>query len=71
MNGLPDGRLVDLLLEAGHPVVPVSPNSIKTCRDGGVLSGGIPRPARPAASMAAVAESAPTTSRRDEPRRER
>lgn len=23
--GRPDGRLVDLLLEAGHPVVPVSP----------------------------------------------
>ncbi len=26
----PNGRLVDLLLEAGHPVVPVSPNAIKT-----------------------------------------
>jgi len=26
----PDGRLVDLLLEAGHPVVPVEPNAIKT-----------------------------------------
>ena len=35
----PDGRLVDLLLEAGHPVVPVKPNAIKTCRDGEVLSG--------------------------------
>jgi transposase len=35
----PDGRLVDLLLEAGHPVVPVSPNAIKTWRDGEVLSG--------------------------------
>ncbi|MGQ0482221.1 MAG: IS110 family transposase [Pseudonocardia sp.] len=35
----PDGRLVDALLEAGHPVVPVSPNAIKTWRDGEVLSG--------------------------------
>jgi transposase len=35
----PNGRLVDVLLEAGHPVVPVSPNAIKTWRDGEVLSG--------------------------------
>ena len=35
----PDGRLVDLLLEAGHPVVPVKPNAIKTWRDGEVPSG--------------------------------
>jgi transposase len=35
----PSGRLVDVLLEAGHPVVPVSPNAIKTWRDGEVLSG--------------------------------
>lgn len=35
----PDGRLVDVLLEAGFPVVPVSPNAIKTWRDGEVLSG--------------------------------
>src|ERR1700748_447033 len=35
----PNGRLVDLLLEAGHPVVPVKPNAIKTGRDGEVLSG--------------------------------
>jgi len=35
----PDGRLVDLLLEAGHPVVPASPNAIKTWRDGEVLPG--------------------------------
>jgi hypothetical protein len=35
----PDGRLVDLLLEAGHPMVPVKPNAIKTWRDGEVLSG--------------------------------
>jgi transposase len=35
----PDGRLVDVLLEAGHPVVPVKPNAIKTWRDGEVLSG--------------------------------
>ena len=35
----PTGRLVDLLLEAGHPVVPVSPNAIKTWREGEVVSG--------------------------------
>jgi transposase len=35
----PDGRLVDALLEAGHPVVPVKPNAIKTWRDGEVLCG--------------------------------
>lgn len=35
----PDGRLVDVLLEAGYPVVPVKPNAIKTWRDGEVLSG--------------------------------
>lgn len=35
----PDGRLVDVLLEAGYPVVPVSPNAIKTWREGEVLSG--------------------------------
>jgi transposase len=35
----PDGRLVDLLLEGGHPVVPVSPNAIKTWREGEVASG--------------------------------
>lgn len=35
----PNGRLVDLLLEAGHPVVPVSPNAIKTWREGEVVSG--------------------------------
>lgn len=35
----PDGRLVDALLEAGHPVVPVSPNAIKTWRESEVLSG--------------------------------
>ena len=35
----PDGRLVDLLLEAGHPMVPVKPNAIKTWREGEVLSG--------------------------------
>jgi transposase len=34
----PNGRLVDLLLEAGHPVVPVKPNAIKAWRDGEVLS---------------------------------
>ena len=35
----PNGRLVDLLLEAGYPVVPVSPNAIRTWREGEVLSG--------------------------------
>lgn len=35
----PNGRLVDLLLEAGHAVVPVKPNAIKTWREGEVLSG--------------------------------
>jgi hypothetical protein len=30
---------VDLLLEAGHPVLPVKPNAIKTWREGEVLSG--------------------------------
>ena len=35
----PDGRLVDALLEAGHPVVPVSSNAIKAWRDGEVVSG--------------------------------
>jgi transposase len=45
----PDGRLVDLLLEAGHPVVPVKPDAIKTWRDGEVLPG-----AKPGAGDAAV-----------------
>ncbi len=35
----PNGRLVDLLLEAGHPVVPVKPDAIKAWREGEVLSG--------------------------------
>jgi transposase len=35
----PDGRLVDRLLEAGHPVVPVQPNTIKAWREAQVLSG--------------------------------
>jgi len=35
----PNGRLVDLLLEAGHPVIPVSPSAIKTWREGEVISG--------------------------------
>jgi transposase len=35
----PDGRLVDRLLEAGHPVVAVQPNAIKAWRDAEVLSG--------------------------------
>jgi transposase len=35
----PSGALADALLEAGHPVVPVSPNAIKTWRESEVLSG--------------------------------
>jgi transposase len=35
----PDGRLVDTLLEAGHPVMPVKPNAIKAWREAEVLSG--------------------------------
>jgi transposase len=35
----PSGALVDTLLEAGHPVVPVSPNAIKAWRESEVLSG--------------------------------
>jgi transposase len=35
----PDGRLVDALLEAGYPVVPVKPNAIKEWREAEVLSG--------------------------------
>jgi transposase len=35
----PDGRLVDRLLEAGHPVVPIQPNAIKAWRDAEILSG--------------------------------
>ncbi len=41
----PDGRLVDRLLEAGHPVVPVSPNAIKAWREGEVVSGAKSDPA--------------------------
>jgi transposase len=41
----PDGRLVDRLLEAGHPVVPVQANAIKTWRDAEVLSGAKSDPA--------------------------
>jgi transposase len=35
----PDGRLVDLLLEAGHPVVPVQPGAIAAWRKAEVRSG--------------------------------
>ena len=35
----PDGRLVDRLLEAGHPVFPVKSNAIKAWRESEVLSG--------------------------------
>ncbi len=35
----PHGRLVDALLQAGHPVVPVKPTAIKAWRDGEVVSG--------------------------------
>jgi hypothetical protein len=35
----PAGRLVDALLEAGHAVVPVKPNAIKTWCEAEVLCG--------------------------------
>jgi len=35
----PDGRLADVLLEAGHPVVPVKPHAIKTWRESEAGSG--------------------------------
>jgi transposase len=35
----PDGRLVDVLLEAGHPVMPVKPTAIKSWRENEVPSG--------------------------------
>jgi len=35
----PDGRLVDRLLEAGHPVVPFKTNAIKAWREAEVVSG--------------------------------
>jgi transposase len=35
----PDGRLVDALLDAGHPVVPVKPTAIKNWRESEVPSG--------------------------------
>jgi len=35
----PDGRLVDVLLAAGYPVVAVSPNAIKAWRESEVVSG--------------------------------
>src|SRR5919204_1228656 len=35
----PSGILVDALLEAGHPVVPVSPDAIRAWRESEVLSG--------------------------------
>jgi transposase len=41
----PDGRLVDRLLEAGHPVVAVSPRAIKAWRESEVPSGAKSDPA--------------------------
>lgn len=35
----PDGRLVDALLEAGHPLLPVKPTAIKSWRENEVPSG--------------------------------
>jgi transposase len=37
----PNGQLADLPLETGHPLVPVSPNAIKTWREREVLSGAM------------------------------
>jgi transposase len=42
----PDGRLVDRLLEAGHPVVPVQANAIKAWRDAEGPVGRQERPGR-------------------------
>jgi transposase len=47
----PDGRLVDLLLEAGHPVVPVQPGAIAAWRQAEVRSGAKDDP-RDAATIA-------------------
>jgi hypothetical protein len=38
-SGAPSGRLVDVLLEAGHPVAQVKPNAIKGWPESEVLSG--------------------------------
>ena len=43
----PNGQLVDLLLEAGHPVVPVSPNAIKTCGKARCCPAPSPTPGTP------------------------
>ncbi len=57
----PDGRLVDALLQAGHPVVPVKPNTIKTWRESEVASGAksdageLPAARRPAACQGRMA----------------
>ena len=52
----PDGRLVDALLEHGYPLVPVSPNPIKTWRDGEVLSGARSGARSEAGDAAVIAE---------------
>jgi hypothetical protein len=46
----PDGRLVDHLLQAGHPVVAVKPNAIKAWRDAEVRSGAKRDPVTPRSS---------------------
>jgi hypothetical protein len=56
----PDGRLVDALLAAGHPVVPVKPNAIKTWREGEVISGAKSDPGD-ATSSPSTCACAPTT----------
>jgi Transposase/Transposase IS116/IS110/IS902 family len=47
----PDGRLVDRLLEAGHPVVPVRSNAIKAWRE--ARSSRVPSPTQPDAAVIA------------------
>ena len=49
----PDGRLVDRLLEAGHPVVPVSSNAIKAWREALEISSFIAIEACPPAAPGA------------------
>ncbi len=36
----PNGLVVDILVEAGHPVVPIHPNALKACRPRYRAAGG-------------------------------
>ena len=61
----PDGRLVDALLEAGHPVVAVQPNAIKAWRDAEVCPA--PSPTRRRAADRRVPAAAPSPAARAAP----